>query len=306
MNQKGFIQVILIILILIVAGGIVYFQFIQNEDITLKTTEDQCNLVPQDNLIIVKGKVIFPAGITNKSSYEVIGYDNNPNKINSDEIFCAYGKKGAAGLITVLSNKEENGFVLGAIINSANNIDNFVIDAKSTSVALIYIGALFTNNNPQSETEILNFIETNTDVIEFANQIKNTDNLKINDLEEGGRLTGYYDKAIESVLIFNSDINAASDKNIIDFEITVEKGIYNEKQLQSTISVIKSVSSENDYVKTGKSVFIMITEETKFFDETGKQISLIAEPKAINNTAEIIGYYDIRKVKFFAETIRLK
>jgi len=191
-KRPWIIPAIAVFVVLILAiGGLVYYFYFQDQPATQETVS--CDLEQKEGNIIVRGKVVFPTGIRDKETYEVIGTNPESFSINSDGVFCAYAAQGRPILVSAVSD-DENDFVLAAIVNSNGDISDFIINSKSTAVTLVFLNPLI---NPEL---LVDTIPNNPDVIKFADKINSLSDLTINDFEEGGRLYEDYDNAVISVL----------------------------------------------------------------------------------------------------------
>lgn len=223
MNNKGFAPIILLIgavIILAVVGGVYYVtkkptiapqnnpqsvinnqqQVVNNQPTT--TTADQqpvinfnsgCPKQGDDSKFkSISGRVVFPKGIKNSSSFGLNAGNSTMQKISPDGYFCGmyFYPKNTLSLIEVVSGNP-NDFRLSAFINPINNSDNIVIDAKSTAAVL----TLFNSGYTKSYLEI----ENNPKVKDFASAIDNADVLTASSIKPGGNLYAYLVTAINSV-----------------------------------------------------------------------------------------------------------
>jgi len=285
-KRPWIIPAIAVFVVLVLAiGGLVYYFYFQDQPATQGTVS--CDLEQKEGNIIVHGKVVFPIGIRDKETYEVIGTNPESFLINSDGSFCAYMAKGRPVLISAVSD-DENGFVLAAIVDSNNDVSDFVINSKSTAIALVYLNPLLISPELLVET-----IPNNSDVIRFADKINSLSDLTINDFEEGGRLYEDYDNAVISVLESVTVDNTTEDR----FTAIILNGAYSDKQIIGQKTAIEPVSLESELNRT-----FILSEETNFIN-TPKPISseLISFDKLY-----VTGYYDAEKSKVFIEIVELK
>jgi hypothetical protein len=186
---------ILVIVFLLIAGaaGAGYWFFVLKKPATSEQPkQDQqqeqvnCDLAPNDLYIIVSGKVMFPKGIQQPTDYKVSGYNGEKNNIASNGEFCAYGRKGVDGIITVANPTKADAFTLVAVVSSDVDVKNIVIDAKSTAMGIVYFQSFAVLTTSRAPTEdLLAKIEQNPQVATLAEQITNAEELSLNDLKSG-------------------------------------------------------------------------------------------------------------------------
>ena len=284
-KRPWIIPAIAVFVVLILAiGGLVYYFYFQDQPATQETVS--CDLEQKEGNIIVRGKVVFPTGIRDKETYEVIGTNPESFSINSDGVFCAYAAQGRPILVSAVSD-DENDFVLAAIVNSNGDISDFIINSKSTAVTLVFLNPLI---NPEL---LVDTIPNNPDVIKFADKINSLSDLTINDFEEGGRLYEDYDNAVISVLESVTVDNTTEDR----FTAIILNGAYSDKQIIGEKTAIEPVSLESELNRA-----FILSEETNFIN-TPKPISSELIPF---NKIYVTGYYDARKSKVFIEIVELK
>ena len=167
-----------------------------------------CSLEESEQYTIVSGKVVFPKGINDPENYEILSVLTNESKtypIDADGNFCVYilsdiPKDWSEFWIEMLmarSLTDDDGLSLTALVDSDSNLENFIVDYKTTAVTAVSQASSITD---------LNVISNNAKVIELANQINSLPNLTGDDRAKGGRLANYVSDAVQSVLedILNS------------------------------------------------------------------------------------------------------
>ncbi|MFA5997042.1 MAG: hypothetical protein WC791_00980 [Candidatus Paceibacterota bacterium] len=152
-----------------------------------------CPEAKQSEEVWVTGRVVFPKGIKATSTYSVTS-NLVTYPINPDGTFCAISTAGQNTLITA-SATTTNSFVLSAVFNTNIDDQDFLINASSTAIALVYNNPLVSSG---TDPDILNTIATNSAVIKFASSISTAGTLTSKDMLAGGKLATTYNTAVKA------------------------------------------------------------------------------------------------------------
>lgn len=154
-----------------------------------------CPETKQQDEIWITGRVVFPKGI--KTSADYFATSNGVTyPIKTDGTFCVISVAGQTALVTASATSTKNSFVLSALYNSNSDSSEFLIDATSTAISLVYSSPLV---GPGAGPNILDAVATSTAVLKFATNISTATTLSSNDIATGGKLVTAYNTAVKSV-----------------------------------------------------------------------------------------------------------